>query len=131
MSNVKVPVTDLSALLAAQVASGDLAVIVDVSDTTQAPTGSTKKITMQELATYLAGIGGSDLGWIDLLGDVDGVNDTFTLPAPPANGVLNVSLARQIQFEGLDYDYDDNVTLTFTTPPDVSLAGEPFKALLY
>src|SRR5882757_5017525 len=106
MTLEKTPISALNAILAAAVASGDLAVIVDVSDTTQGAGGSTKKITMQNLATYLAGvIGGSSLAWVDLDGDIDGINTIFTLPAPPTNGVLNASLARQIQFEALDYAY--------------------------
>ncbi len=132
MSNAKVPVTTLQALLAASVATGDLMVVVDVSDTTQAPSGSTKKITMQELADYLTGvIGGGAMSWVELSGDVDGVNAVFTLPYQPTNGVLNASLARQIQFAGLDFSYDDNLTITYSTPPDASLSAEPHKALIY
>lgn len=51
MANV--PISGLVALAVAP-ASGDLVAIVDVSDTTQAPTGTTKKITVATLFTSIA-----------------------------------------------------------------------------
>lgn len=50
--------TKTSALTAlTTVADGDLLPIVDVSDTTQAPTGSTKRTTAADIATYVVGTG--------------------------------------------------------------------------
>lgn len=46
-------ITDYSALTGANVATGDLFEIVDVSDTSLAATGTNKKITAQELAKYV------------------------------------------------------------------------------
>jgi hypothetical protein len=47
-------ITDLTALLGANVADGDLIPIVDVSDTTMAASGTNKKITRSELINALA-----------------------------------------------------------------------------
>jgi hypothetical protein len=46
-------VSDLAALTGADSASTDLAVVVDVSDTTMAASGTTKKMTLAEFATGL------------------------------------------------------------------------------
>lgn len=50
-------ITDLTALTGANAASTDLAVLVDVSDTTMAATGTNKKITLAELRIALAALG--------------------------------------------------------------------------
>lgn len=124
-------ISELTALLSG-LSGGDLVPIVDVSDTTHATSGTTKKVTLTALAAFLAATPGAvALQWVDLTGDIDSVNTVFTLASAPTNDVLEVSMARQQQFEGLDYTYDGNVTITFNTPPDESLAGEPLKALVY
>lgn len=56
MANTKI--TDLGALLGSSAASTDVAVVVDVSDTTMAASGTDKKITLAELGTALGAVGG-------------------------------------------------------------------------
>ena len=65
-------ITDLTALTGANVATTDPLVIVDVSDTTMAPSGTTKKIASSELAIGL-GISNSFLGF-----GASGVSSTTT-----------------------------------------------------
>lgn len=68
----------------------------------------------------------------DVTGDIDGVNDTFTLPGTPKHGILTLSLDRQVQFEGVDFNrVDDVITYVAGAIPDVTLAGKPHKAILY
>lgn len=126
-------ISELTELPSGQIVGTDLVPVVDVSDTTHAASGTTKKTTFAAILAYInAHVGGAPtIEWVDLLGDVDGVNDLFTLAAPPANGLIEVSMARQQQFEGLDYAYDDDITIIFATPPDESLSAEPLKALVY
>lgn len=50
-------ISALTALLGASAASTDLAVVVDVSDTTMAASGTNKKMTLAELATAITTIG--------------------------------------------------------------------------
>lgn len=125
-------ISELTELTAGNISSSDVMPIVDVSDPTHAPSGTTKKVLLSALAAFIGAAPGSVvIEWVDLIGDVDGVNAEFTLADPPTNDVLEVSMARQQQFEGLDYTYDGDVTITFVTPPDASLATEPLKALVY
>lgn len=65
-------ITDLSALTGTDAASSDVAVVVDVSDTSMAASGTDKKITLDELAIAVAtklGVVGRDILW-DAAGDV-------------------------------------------------------------
>lgn len=65
-------ITDLSALTGAGAATGDLAVVVDVSDTTMAASGTNKKMTLDELANAVAtklGVVSRDAIW-DAKGDL-------------------------------------------------------------
>src|SRR5580765_8119756 len=50
-------ITDLTALAGASVASGDLAVVVDVSDTSMAASGTDKKLTVSALGSALVSLG--------------------------------------------------------------------------
>lgn len=50
-------ITELTALAGASAASGDLAVVVDVSDTSMAASGTDKKMTLTELSTAVTGLG--------------------------------------------------------------------------
>lgn len=59
MSNQKI--TELRQLSSVDVAAGDLLPIVDVSDMTISPTGETKKITTQNLTSWMASSGILDL----------------------------------------------------------------------
>lgn len=53
MTQTYQPISGLVALAEASIEGDDIAVVVDVHDTTQAPTGSTKKITLADLRTAL------------------------------------------------------------------------------
>ncbi len=53
MANTKI--SDLAALAGASIASGDLFVLVDVSDTTMAASGTDKKTTLADLVTAVGG----------------------------------------------------------------------------
>lgn len=81
-------ITDLTALTGASVASTDLLVIVDVSDTTMAASGTDKKITATELATAVTTLGSlaTDTEVATAVSDhstdttsVHGITDTSTL----------------------------------------------------
>jgi hypothetical protein len=67
---------------------------------------------------------------VDVDGTIDGVNTTFTLHGSitpfDANSV-QISLARQPQLQGLDYEIS-GTTISYITPPDASLEGEPHIA---
>ena len=61
-------------------------------------------------------------------GDVNGINDTFTLahaPSPAAS--LLLELNGQVQTQGVEYTLS-GLTITFASPPAADLAGLPFKA---
>lgn len=81
-------ITDLTALAGASVASTDQLVIVDVSDTTMAASGTDKKITATELATAVTTLGSlaTDTEVATAVSDhsadttsVHGITDTSTL----------------------------------------------------
>lgn len=56
MANTKI--SDLTAITGASLASGDLTVVVDVSDTSMASTGTDKKTTIADIATAVGSAGG-------------------------------------------------------------------------
>lgn len=67
---------------------------------------------------------------VNVDGTIDGTNATFTLhgsiiPFDPNS--LQISLARQPQLQGIDYEIS-GTTITYITPPDASLSGEPHIA---
>lgn len=67
---------------------------------------------------------------VNVDGMIDGVNTSFTLHggiAPFDANSLQVSLARQPQLQGIDYTFD-GITISYITPPDASLSGQPHIA---
>jgi hypothetical protein len=67
---------------------------------------------------------------VDVDGTIDGVNTVFTLHGgiePFDWNSVDVNLDHQPQLQGIDYEGSD-VTITYITPPDISLAGQPHKA---
>src|SRR6185312_15262606 len=73
-------VTALAALTGAGVASGDKLLIIDVSDTSMAPTGTDKNITASELATAIATLASlaTQAYASGLVDDLSGVTDAAT-----------------------------------------------------
>jgi hypothetical protein len=87
--------SDLTALTGANTATGDLLAIVDVSDATMAPSGTTKKITRDELKTALLAAPGP----IGATTPAAGAFTTLTIggiPVMPA--VNNIGVAGGIGF---------------------------------
>jgi hypothetical protein len=67
---------------------------------------------------------------VTVSGTINGINTVFTLNgsiSPYDANSLQLSLARQPQIQGIDYTLS-GVTITYTTPPDKSLAGQPHYA---
>jgi len=67
---------------------------------------------------------------VNVDGVIDGVNTTFTLHgsiAPFDANSLQLNLSRQPQEQGIDYTFS-GITITYITPPDPSLSGQPHTA---
>lgn len=75
-------------------ASGDLAAVVDVSDTTHAPTGTTKKITLADLVTILAsyGIVVTDAATTTITTLLNLDHESSGTPAVGFGGAININL---------------------------------------
>lgn len=100
--------TDLTAI--ATLADTDLLHIVDVSDVTQNPTGSSFKVTVGQLKAALKPA-------VEVpVGPVNASNAVFTVSATP---LYLVSDGITI-FEGVDYSRS-GLTVTLTVPPSLSL----------
>lgn len=90
-------------------APGDLVHVVDVSDTTDHPDGTSKRVTLSSIFSMFTG---SSVTIAEPTGDIDGVNVTFTVPAIPkwivSDGIIN--------FEGAGYTRT-GLTITMDVPP--------------
>lgn len=67
---------------------------------------------------------------VNVDGTIDGVNTTFTLHGgitPFDLNSMNLSLGRQPQLQGIDYTLS-GTTISYITPPDASLSGQPHIA---
>lgn len=73
-------VTELTAIVGASLATGDLVEVVDISDTTMAASGTNKKTTLADLITFANANGGNTLGPDGDKGDVvvGGTGTTLT-----------------------------------------------------
>lgn len=89
--------------LAAAPALGDLLPIVDVSDTTDAPTGTTKKITVDDFIDVLSGI----VGYINI---------------PQNSQSANYTAVLSDQGKHLYHPVSDDNPRTFTIPANSSVA---------
>ncbi len=84
-----------------------------------------------------SGGGGGTGTWYTVSGTIDGVNDTFTIATAVTSDFV-LSLARQLQIQDIgmdtwDYSYSAGVgstTITYNTPPDASLSGQPHVAFV-
>ncbi|HLY40469.1 MAG TPA: hypothetical protein VKR52_04605 [Terracidiphilus sp.] len=68
--------------------------------------------------------------YVNVDGTIDGVNTDFTLHGgitPYDPNSMQIRLARQPQEQGIDYTIS-GTTISYITPPDPSLAGEPHIA---
>jgi hypothetical protein len=114
--------------------SGNTLTITRAQEGTAASTkntaGKTYKLMLGITAKMITDIGNNlQKPWrlVNIDGVIDGVNTTFTLhgsitPFDPNS--MQISLARQPQLQGIDYTLS-GVTISYITPPDPSLAGQP------
>jgi hypothetical protein len=93
--------------------------------------GKTYKLILGITAKMMADIGNNlqkPWQYVNVQGTINSVNTTFTispLPFDPAS--VQLRLARQPQEQGLDYTILGG-TITYITPPDISLSGLPHIA---
>ncbi len=139
-------ITDLDSLTGAGSASTDLAVVVDVSDTTMAATGTDKKMTLAELAAGLATHGSlaTDSELSTHASDttsVHGIADTSTLyysggtdvavadggtgSSTPAGAATNLGLGTgdSPQFTAVNIGHASDTTVTRTGAGDIAVEG--------
>lgn len=94
-------------------------------------------VVTRRLLVQSTGGGGGTGTWWKVTGTIDGSNATFTIATAATSDFLLV-LARQPQAQtvGADtWDYSYSVgggvtTITYVTPPDASLSGQPHQAFL-
>jgi hypothetical protein len=94
--------------------------------------GKTYKIMLGLTAKMIADIGNNlQKPWqrVNVTGTINGINTVFTFsPVPFDPNSLQLKLARQPQEQGIDYSLAGG-TITYTSPPDSSLSGQPHTAL--
>ncbi len=99
--------------------------------TTKNTAGKTYQLMLGITAKMIADIGANlqkPWRYVNVSGTVNGINTTFTIsPTPFDPNSLNLILARQPQIQGIDYTITGG-TITYITPPDASLAGQPHTA---
>lgn len=139
-------ITDLTALTGANSASTDLAVVVDVSDSTMAASGTDKKMTLAELAAGLATHGAlaTDAELAAHEADttsVHGITDTSTLyrsggtdvavadggtgASTAADAATNLGLGTgdSPQFTAVNVGHATDTTITRTGAGDIAVEG--------
>jgi hypothetical protein len=117
--------------------SGNTLTVVRAQEGTAASTkntaGKTYTLILGITAKMITDIGSNlQKPWrlVNVDGDIDGTNTTFTLDGgiePFDPNSIQISLARQPQIQGIDYTFS-GTTISYITPPDASLAGEPHIA---
>ena len=117
--------------------SGNTLTVTRAQEGTTASTkntaGKTYKLILGITAKMISDIGANlQKPWrrVNVDGTIDGVNAIFTLEGgfvPFDPNSLQLSLARQPQIQGIDYNLSVT-TITYITPPDISLAGQPHIA---
>lgn len=106
-------ISDLTAL-AVTPASNDLVALVDVSDASMAPSGTTKKITFGNLI-------GVDIKETPS-GSHNGVNVTYTLTHTPIANTFDLVVQGQVFTETTDYSFS-GTTLTLVTALPAGFTG--------
>jgi hypothetical protein len=114
--------------------SGNTLTVTRAQEGTSASTkntaGKTYSLILALTAKMITDIGNNlQKPWrlVTVNGTINGSNTVFTLNgsiAPFDSNSLQLSLARQPQIQGIDYTFS-GVTITYITPPDGSLNGEP------
>lgn len=82
------------------------------------------------VVTLAASGGGSLLSVVDVTGDLDGNNVTFTIPQAPTTGVLMIMLGQQPQMQNVHFTLS-GTAINYLSAPAADLAGLPHKAILY
>jgi hypothetical protein len=117
--------------------SGNTLTITRAQEGTAASTknaaGKTYKLILGITAKMITDIGSNlqqPWKYVDVDGVIDGTNTVFTLHGsitPFDSNSMQITLARQPQLQGIDYELS-GTTITYITPPDASLAGNPHVA---
>jgi len=95
--------------------------------------GKTYKMILGITAEMIINIGNNlQQPWklVNVDGTIDGVNTVFTLHggiAPFDSNSVQITLGRQPQIQGIDYEIS-GTTITYVTPPPAALAGQPHIA---
>jgi len=117
-------ISALTELTTGNIASSDLLPIVDVSDTTDAATGTTKKTLLSSLLAYIRA---NLTAYVETpSGAINGSNVSYTT-VHTMNTVLAVFINGQMLHPS-DYSYT-GTTLTMVSPLDASLSGSPFTVV--
>lgn len=111
-------ITQLTALSTVPTAD-DLYVIVDVHDSTQAASGTTKSVR----ADIAVGVWTKETP----TGALDGVNLTYTLAHAPRSKTLDLAVNGQLFTEGVDYTVS-STTLTLSTALPAGFTASLFIA---
>lgn len=95
--------------------------------------GKTYKMILGITAKMITDIGSNlQKPWrlVTVNGTIDGINTVFTLNgsiAPYDANSLQLSLGRQPQIQGIDYEFS-GTTITYTSAPPAGLSGQPHIA---
>jgi hypothetical protein len=102
-----------------------------IAASTKNTAGKTYSIILALTAKMIADIGNNlqkPWNYVDVQGVIDGSNTVFTIsPVPFDPSSVQLRLARQPQEQGIDYTILGG-TITYITPPDGSLSGQPHLA---
>jgi hypothetical protein len=129
-------ITDLTAITGANTATGDLFVVVDVSDTTMAASGTNKKITLQQVylglhrrrpsistLTSASNLIAVDLSLNDNFKITLGENNTLSAPTNAVEGMSGVITFIQDGTGGRTMAYDSFWDFAGSTPALSTAAG--------
>lgn len=111
--------------------SSDTLTITRAQESTSAVThntsGKTYKMILAVTKKMITNIGAAGV-WYDVSGLINSINLTYTIPVTPT-GQIMLFLARQPQMSPDDFSIS-GATITYSTPPDASLSGQPHKAFV-
>jgi hypothetical protein len=122
MADIKI--SALGALAEVDINVADVVAIVDVSDTTQAPSGSTKKTTTGDLTTY---IHNNLIARVQLTGDSSvtfTAEEVYNTATTPLTGNITVDQTDAILGVVQKMYHNDATAPTITGVTDVQLMGD-------
>lgn len=94
--------------------------------------GKTYQIVLALTAKMITDIGNQlqkPWHYVNVSGAINGSNTHFTIsPAPYDTNSVQLKLDRQPQEQTIDYTVDTSGNITYVTPPDGSLSGQPHTA---